>query len=88
MFYLTAKTSGRTVAEKTLEDMRGCGLRLKSCTITARDRICFNATSGKPCDAEFCDFALGYYDRINDAVEDTFASRDDFTRTTIEAAAR
>ncbi len=88
VFYLTAKTSGRTVAEKTLEDMRGCGLRLKSCTITARDRICFNATSGKPCDAEFCDFALGYYDRINDAVEDTFASRDDFTRTTIEAAAR
>ncbi|MEE2833176.1 MAG: helicase C-terminal domain-containing protein [Candidatus Latescibacterota bacterium] len=88
IFYLTAKTSGRTIAEKTLQDMRDGGLRLKSCTITARDRICFNARDGKPCDAETCEFALGYYDRINDAVEDTFASRDDFTRTSIEEAAR
>ena len=30
----------------------------------------------------------GTNDRINDAVEDTFASRDDFTRTSIEEAAR
>ncbi len=88
IFYLTAKTSGRTVAEKAVEDMRGGGLRLKSCTITARDRICFNARDGKPCDAETCEFAIGYYDRINDAVEDTFACRDDFTRVAIEEAAR
>ena len=88
VFYLTAKTSGRTVAEKTLQDMRAEGLRLKSCTITARDRVCFNARDGKPCDAETCEFALGYYDRINGAVEDTFATHDDFTRDTIETAAR
>ncbi|MDA0333901.1 MAG: PD-(D/E)XK nuclease family protein [bacterium] len=88
IFYLTAKTSGRTVAEKAVEDMRGGGLRLKSCTITARDRICFNARDGKPCDAETCEFALGYFDRINDAVADTFATHDSFSRSAIESAAR
>lgn len=88
VFYLTAKTSGRTVAEKAVQDMREQGLRIKSCTITARDRICFNAHDGKPCDAETCEFALGYYDRINDAISDTFATQDEFNRATIEAAAR
>jgi len=88
IFYLTAKTSGRTVAEKAVQDMRGGGLRLKSCTITARDRICFNARDGKTCDTETCEFALGYFDRINDAIEDTFATHDDFSRATIEAASQ
>ena len=88
VFYLTAKTSGRTVAEKTLDDMRAVGLRLKSCTLTARDRICFHARDGNPCDTEVCEFAIGYFDRINDAIEDTFTSRDDFTRGAIEGAAR
>jgi DNA excision repair protein ERCC-2 len=88
VFYLTAKTSGRLVAEKALDDMRREGLRLKSCTLTARDRICFHARDGKPCDTELCEYALGYYDRINDAIEETFAAHDGFTRTVIEEAAR
>ncbi len=88
IFYLTAKTSGRTVAESALGDLRASGLRLKSCTITARDRICFNARGGRPCDMETCEFALGYYDRVNDALEDAFRSHDDFTRVHIEETAR
>ena len=88
VFYLTAKTSGRTVAESALDDLRASGLRLKSCTITARDRICFNARGGRPCDMETCEFALGYYDRVNDALEDAFRTHDDFTRTHIEETAR
>ena len=88
IFYLTAKTSGRAVAESSLDDLRASGLRLKSCTLTARDRICFNARGGRPCDMETCEFALGYYDRINDALEDAFRSHDDFTRPRIEETAR
>ena len=88
VFYLTAKTSGRTVAESALDDLRASGLRLKSCTITARDRICFNARGGRPCDMETCEYALGYYDRVNDALEDAFRTHDDFTRTHIEETAR
>ena len=36
IFYLTAKTSGRAVAEKAFDDMRRAGLKLKNVTITAR----------------------------------------------------
>ena len=88
VFYLTAKTSGRTVAEKALDDLRGAGARIKSVTLTAKDRICFNARDGKPCDTATCEFALGYHDRANDAIEDTFRNNDAFTRTTIEEAAQ
>ncbi|MEE3040778.1 MAG: ATP-dependent DNA helicase [Candidatus Latescibacterota bacterium] len=88
VFYLTAKTSGRTVAEKALDDLRGAGARIKSVTLTAKDRICFNARDGKPCDQDTCEFALGYHDRANDAIEDTFRSTDAFTRTAIEEAAQ
>jgi len=88
LFYLTAKTSGRTVAEKACDDLRGAGLKIKSITLTARERICFNADRGRACDPENCEFARGYFDRINDAILDLFDSRDDFTREQIEATAR
>ncbi len=88
IFYLTAKTSGRAIAEKALDDMRvGGGLKLKSVTLTARDRICFNARDGRPCDTDTCEYAIGYYDRINDAIEDLF-QRDAFTRAAIEETGR
>jgi DNA excision repair protein ERCC-2 len=87
IFYLTAKTSGRAIAEKACDDMRATGLEIKSITLTARDRICFNASGGKPCDTDSCEFAIGYYDRIDAALEDLF-QRDSLTRTTIEEIAR
>ncbi|NKB66243.1 MAG: ATP-dependent DNA helicase [Candidatus Latescibacteria bacterium] len=87
IFYLTAKTVGRTVAEKALDDLRQGGLRLKSLTLTARDRICFNPMGGRSCDPEQCEFAIGYYDRVNDALKAIFEA-DDFTRQRIEEVAR
>ena len=87
IFFLTAKTSGRAAAEKAFDDLRGEGLKIKSLTLTARDRICFNARDGLPCELETCEFAIGYFDRINDALEDLF-QQDALTRTAIEAVAR
>ena len=87
IFYLTAKTSGRRVAEKAIDDLRGGGARLKSLTLTARDKICFKPNGGTTCDPEQCEFARGYYDRINDALEDIF-THDAFTRTLIEECAQ
>ncbi len=87
IFYLTAKTSGRAVAEKAFNDMRAAGLSIKNITLTARDRICFNAVGGRPCDTQTCEYAIGYYDRINDAIEDLF-QRDALTRSVIEEVAR
>lgn len=87
LFYLTAKTIGRTVAEKAVEDMRTEGLQLKSLTLTARDKICFKPNGGTRCDTDQCPFAIGYFDRINDALQDAF-EHDAFTRPLIEEYAQ
>lgn len=88
IFYLTAKTIGRTVAEKALDDMRDGGLAIKSVTLTARDKICFNPHGLTTCDPDQCEFAIGYFDRINDAVTETFAGKHAMTRDCIEEQAR
>lgn len=41
LFYLTAKTSTRAVAEEGFSLMQQKGLRLKRVTLTAKDKICF-----------------------------------------------
>ena len=87
VFYLTAKTSGRAVAEKALDDMRRGGLSVKSITLTARDKICFVEPGQKSCDSERCEFAIGYFDRVGGAIEELF-QLDAFTPAAIEDAAR
>ena len=87
IFYLTAKTVGRTVAEKAFDDMRARGLRFKSLTLTARDKICFGAADGQSCDPTQCEFAIGYYDRVNAALEDAY-EHEAMTRPLIEEYAR
>ncbi|MEM7347549.1 MAG: DEAD/DEAH box helicase, partial [Chloroflexota bacterium] len=59
IFYLTAKTPGRTVAEKAIDDMRQAGLQLRSVTLTAKDKICFCTESG--IDPAECEFTKNYY---------------------------
>lgn len=87
IFYLTAKTITRTVAEKAYDTLRESGiLRFKTCTITARDKICFIGQSN--CNPEACPYAKGHYDRINDAIYDLITNEDDFTRETIAEYAR
>ncbi|MGE5343485.1 MAG: helicase C-terminal domain-containing protein [Candidatus Omnitrophota bacterium] len=84
-FYLTAKTTGRTVAQKALDQLRDKGLRLKSLVLTAKDKICFNPDCA--CSGEECEYARGYYDRINDAVSAVF-EQDALSRDAIETGAR
>jgi DNA excision repair protein ERCC-2 len=86
-FYLTAKTTGRTVARDTLADLREKGLQLKSLTLTAKEKICFSP--GSSCNGEECEFARGYFDRINEAVETVFlGDTHGLTREVIEESAR
>jgi DNA excision repair protein ERCC-2 len=85
IFYLTAKTMGRTVVEKALADLRQAGLRLRALTLTARERICFHNQG--PCQAPECPFAKGYYDRIKGALQ-AVLTQEALNRATIEAAAQ
>src|SRR5687768_9329885 len=85
IFYTTAKTIGRTVAEKSLADLRTGGLRFRSVTLTAKEKICFN--DGKTCDLTTCPYAINYYDRIKAALRDAL-TEDEFTREVIERLAK
>ena len=82
IFYLTAKTITRTVADNTLEIMRDKGLKFKSVILTAKDKICFMEETD--CNPEYCPYAKGHFDRINDAIFDLLTKSDNFNRETIE----
>lgn len=86
IFYLTAKTITRQVAEEAFEKMRAGGLRMKSLTLTAKDKICF--CEKRICTPEHCVYAKGYFDRVNDAVLDAIQSADRFTRPDVEVFAK
>lgn len=85
IFYLTAKTITRSVAEEAFEHMRQQGLRFKSLTITAKDKICFE--KGAACIPEECSFAKGHFNRVNDALVDIMDHEDGLTRPIIETYA-
>lgn len=82
LFYLTAKTITRTVAEETLELLRDKGLRMKSIILTAKEKICFMEET--ECNPEYCPYAKGHYDRVNEAVFDLLTSEESFSREKIE----
>lgn len=84
IFYLTAKTTARAAAERALDELRGNGLKMKSITLTAKEKICFKPES--VCTGEECEFAKGYFDRIQDVMSGVFL-HDAFTRELIESIA-
>lgn len=81
IFYLTAKTITRTVAEKALMNLQKQGLAIKRLTLTAKRKLCFLPEA--TCQPEDCPFARGYYDRMREAVEDMFGE-ETWTRQVIE----
>lgn len=78
IFYLTAKTITRTVAEETIQQLTKEGLRIKSVTITAKEKICI---LDKPdCNPTACPRAKGHYDRVNGAVFDLLNNENEVSR--------
>ncbi|MCL2521382.1 MAG: ATP-dependent DNA helicase [Erysipelotrichales bacterium] len=69
IFYLTAKSSLKETALKTLRRFYENGLNLKSIFITSKDKICFQEEK----DCEKCPFSLGYFDRIYYALIDIYS---------------
>jgi DNA excision repair protein ERCC-2 len=85
IFYLTARTVGRVVAEETLAGLRAAGLRFRSLTLTAREKVCVQ--NGQPCDLVTCPLAQGYYDRRHGAMRAALGI-EGLTRTELEAVSR
>lgn len=85
IFYLTARTTGRVIAEQTLKEFNDTGLHLKCVTITAKEKVCL---SGQPyCLGSDCPYARGYYDRLPEARTELF-SCDVFDQETIQCLAK
>jgi DNA excision repair protein ERCC-2 len=85
IFYLTAKTPGRVVAEKALDDMRRANLQLRSVTLTAKEKICFCPPVN--CDPEICVYARDYFSKAKKALAE-IDQQQAYTRPVIEEIAR
>lgn len=86
IFYLTAKTVIRGVAEETFLYMENQGLQFKTATLTAKDKICFKEKSH--CHKDYCEYAKGHFDRVNTAIFNIFENENSFTREKIERYAK
>lgn len=78
IFYLTAKTITRTVAENTFSLLAEHGTSLKCITLTAKDKICI--LDKAKCHPATCPQANGHFDRVNDAVFDLLTHENLITR--------
>jgi len=86
IFYLTAKTITRTVAEQAFETLREQNLKFKAITLTAKEKICFCEETS--CNPDDCPYAKGHFDRVNDAVYELLMREDVMSREVLEAQAR
>ena len=86
IFYLTAKTITRTVAQQAFEHLKENGLQMKSIVLTAKEKICFCEQT--ECNPDYCPYAKGHFDRVNNAVYDILISCDEMSRENIELYAQ
>ncbi len=82
LFYLTAKTITRTVAEETFALLRTENLKFKDIVITAKEKICANETCD--CNPMACPYAKGHFDRVNACLYDLITREERFGREVIE----
>ncbi len=85
IFYLTAKTMTRTVAEECFALLCAGDLNFKPITITAKEKLCVRDSLS--CNPSDCERAGGHYDRVNEAVYDMLTHEKKLTREIILAYA-
>ncbi len=81
IFYLTAKTITRTVAEEAFDILKQRGLSYKTISITAKEKLCLCEET--MCNPEKCPYAEGHYDRVNAAVFEILNEKDTYLRDDI-----
>lgn len=82
IFYLTAKTITRTVAEETFSLLQKKGLRYKTVSLTAKEKIC--PLEEMECNPEHCPYAKGHFSRVNDAIYDMLTHEENFDRNKVQ----
>ena len=81
VFYLTAKTITRTVAEEAFRILRSRGLVFTAVTITAKEKLC--PLEKTECNPDACPYAKGHFDRVNEAVFDILHLEQEMDRETV-----
>ncbi len=81
LFYLTAKTITRSVAEDCFSLLRERELYFSTVTITAKEKLC--PMEKTECNPDACPYARGHFDRVNDAVYDIIHQEMGITREKI-----
>ncbi len=81
LFYLTAKTITRSVAENCFALLRERGMFFTTVTITAKEKLC--SLEQTDCNPDACPYAKGHFDRVNDAVYDILHEQQGITREII-----
>ena len=81
VFYLTAKTITRTVAEEAFRILRSRGLVFTAVTITAKEKLC--PMEKAECNPDACPYARGHFDRVNEAVFDILHLEQEMDRETV-----
>ena len=82
LFYLTAKTITRTVAQETFQILCNKGLDVKAITLTAKEKACLN--SEVACNPDSCPMAKGHFDRVNAALYDMIMNENHIDREVME----
>ena len=95
IFYLTAKAQTRREAWSAMKRMHEVGAKLKTIVIGAKDSVCMcpkKHTSGLSasnfCNSFDCEFARGYYDRVNGAIRELVSNYSGYTQSLIAEVAK
>lgn len=84
LFYATAKTTTRGIAETAYKLLKEQDVRLKVITLTAKDKMCLNEV--KDCRPDKCPYILGYMSRSRKVVKELLKGWDFFPREEITRA--
>lgn len=86
IYYLTAKSSTKQMAEDTIKKLQDKGLKLRATVITAKEKICCNDSFN--CDAEVCPYAKDYYNKLNTVLLNAIKSEYMYNKDYIEKIAK
>ncbi|NBH14678.1 ATP-dependent DNA helicase [Lachnospiraceae bacterium] len=86
IFYLTARTITRTVAQETFGLFRRQGYMGRILMITAKEKLCL--CEEMDCNPVHCPYAKGHYDRVNDAVFHLLEKEREITREVLQEQAQ
>lgn len=74
IFYLTAKNAGKKIVVDTVNLLKENGLVCKTVVINSKESMCL--MDKVDCDPDICPYAKGFFNRINEALNDIFVHQD------------